>query len=223
MNNKLKVLCITGITAVTLIMAAFAVLIFKNINTVEDESEIVHEADAAEEHDNEAATSAPVKNAATVQPVSDKDNVISSNTEYILQNYYVNSSEGENLTEEKLPVPADFVALNYQKLQNYLDEYIENMPLEEYLNGLISYEIISFDKDKLVLRKTYGTDWNKDRYYICDKDGEIVVYYGDKETVYEYTGLPTEGLSEEDKLKLRLGYFVSDEEELYALLESYSS
>ena len=54
-------------------------------------------------------------------------------------------------------------------------------------------------------------------------NGEVVVYYSDKSTVYEYTGIRTDSLSEDEQVRIRIGYFVSDEEELYSLLESYSS
>ena len=64
---------------------------------------------------------------------------------------------------------------------------------------------------------------NEDEYYICDENGEIVVYYSDRQTIYEYTGITTEDLSDADRIKLGIGYYVSDAEELYALLESYSS
>jgi hypothetical protein len=54
-------------------------------------------------------------------------------------------------------------------------------------------------------------------------DGEVVVYYGDKKTVYEYTGIETKNLSREEKTMLKKGIEVKDEEELYQILENYSS
>lgn len=60
-------------------------------------------------------------------------------------------------------------------------------------------------------------------YYVQSLEGEIVVYYDDKETVYDYTGINTDSFGENDREKLKKGFFIEDEESLYALLESYSS
>ena len=69
----------------------------------------------------------------------------------------------------------------------------------------------------------YEKDEITDGYFITDIDGEIVVYNSDKESVYEYTGIKTETFDVKEQNRLEEGYYVSDEEELYALLESYSS
>lgn len=233
MSNKLKALCITGITAVTILIIAIVILFTVRTDDGADGSDNVSEADAAEKNtgnrytsidDNDvSASEAPEATDSGVRLTADSDVIINSNMEYILQKQYVSTDSGEKLEEEKLAVPAEFVALDRTKLQNYLDSYIDDMPLEEYLDGLIDFEIIELNKDKLVLRKTYGTDWNTDKFFLCENNGEIVVYYSDKKTVFEYTGIPIDSIGEEEQLKIRLGYFVSDEEELYALLESYSS
>ena len=54
-------------------------------------------------------------------------------------------------------------------------------------------------------------------------DGEVVVYYGDQKTVYEYTGISTDTLSKEEQMSLKNGIEVKDEDALYGLLENYSS
>lgn len=61
------------------------------------------------------------------------------------------------------------------------------------------------------------------RYYLIVVDGEVVVYYGDKKTVYEYTGIETKNLSKDDRKILKQGLEVKDDEELYSILENYSS
>ena len=143
--------------------------------------------------------------------------------EYVLQTYYVNSDKDEHLSEQECAVPSEFVTLDKSGLKKYLAGYMEDMPVREYLDGLISYEIIEFTDDKLVLRKTYASDWTNNEFCLCDVNGEIVVYYSDKSTVYEYTGIKTKDIDEEEQVRIKIGYFVADEEELYSLLESYSS
>ena len=55
------------------------------------------------------------------------------------------------------------------------------------------------------------------------EENEIVVYYSDKKRVFEYTGLMIDSLPEEELLKLEQGFYVKDKEELYGILENYSS
>lgn len=155
--------------------------------------------------------------------VTSMPDVISGKTKYMVQTYYVNTDSENKITEDEMPIPADIIAMDRQELEDYLKKYIDEMPLNEYLDGLLSYEIISFSGDKVVLRKTYASDWSENDYYVCDINGEVVVCYGDKKTVYEYTGIRTEDLSDNEQIKVKIGYFVANEEELYALLESYSS
>ena len=60
-------------------------------------------------------------------------------------------------------------------------------------------------------------------YFLRTLEGEIVVYYNDKETIFDKTGIDTSFLGESERERLKEGYFVENEESLYALLESYSS
>ncbi len=167
------------------------------------------------------ATQKPVTRASVNEEVS-KD-LITGETDFLMQTFYINTDEGEKLIEKSGPVPSEFIAKDRSQLQQYLDEYINDMPLSEYLDGLLSYEIVDFSNEKVILRKTYASDWTENDYYICDVNGEVVVYYADKNTVYEYTGIITEELSDEEQVRIKIGFFVSDEEELFSLLESYSS
>ena len=227
MNSKrLKILCITGITMFSILLVVFVCWIYlDNDDNIDDGIDKKYYMSRSGDN-NEAGslynnTSEPAKAYETVKP--EDSETITPDTKYILQTFYVDTMNGEQLNEEELTLPVDYIALNENELRNYLDEYIADMPLEEYLNGLISFEIISFDEEEVVLRKTYGNDWNRNEFYVSDSNGEVVVYYGDKETVYEYTGITTEELSDDDKIRLKLGCYVANAEELYALLESFSS
>ena len=54
-------------------------------------------------------------------------------------------------------------------------------------------------------------------------NNSIVVYYSDKQTVFEYTGISADELAEEDRAGLLYGVWVKDEDELYSILENYTS
>ncbi len=100
---------------------------------------------------------------------------------------------------------------------------MKDIPAEEFLKGLQSMGVTSFSNERLVVRKIYNSSKVEYKYYLIAVDGEVVVYYGDKKTVYEYTGIETEGLHEKEKNALKKGIEVSDEDELYSILENYSS
>lgn len=55
------------------------------------------------------------------------------------------------------------------------------------------------------------------------EDGKIVVYYSDLKTVYEYTDIEALYLPENTRNDLMKGIYIKDEDELFTLLESFSS
>lgn len=126
-------------------------------------------------------------------------------------------------TMQEIEPDQTVVGMTREELSAYLAGQFENMPASEFEKGLLSNELITFSKDKVILRKTYDSGKLDFLYYIAVKNGEIVVYYNDKETVYEYTGISAITLKEEERLALMEGVKVKTAEELFSLLESYSS
>ncbi len=45
-------------------------------------------------------------------------------------------------------MPSDFIGMEREELAAYLDAYMDNVSLDEYLEGLLSYEIMSFSSDE---------------------------------------------------------------------------
>ena len=60
-------------------------------------------------------------------------------------------------------------------------------------------------------------------YVMVAEDGYLTVYMADLVTVYMYTDIPLDGLSEELKDEIAKGKFFADLRELYQFLENYSS
>ena len=141
-------------------------------------------------------------------------------TEYILETYNISTGEGFS---ENLSIPPEFVGLNRVEVLSYLNAYMIEMPLEEYEKGLLSCELVSFSDKTIVLKKSYNSDAILYKYYIVVEDNVVVVYYCDKKTVYEYTGINAADLDMEERMRLSKGIEVETEEELYSILENYSS
>lgn len=118
-------------------------------------------------------------------------------------------------------VSKHLVGLSFEQLGKYYENYIQNLPVDEVSRGLQTINIVSFSKEQVVVEKIY--DASKVGYYIVDKLGEIKVYYNDKRTLYENTGIITSELPKSEKDVLEDGIFVDSTEEVMAILEGYSS
>ena len=145
---------------------------------------------------------------------------ITSDIEYIMETY---NGTGDDVHSETLQVPAELAGKTRSELEQYMQEYVSNPPLKESLNGLTDFEIVSFSAKRLVVRKTYQNMAKKNRYFLTIKNDEVVAYYNDKKTVYQFTGINPYNLSEDEQAKLAIGYYVKDEEQLFSILENYSS
>lgn len=148
------------------------------------------------------------------------ETIILPSTKYILQTYDITTG---NMSEEELKVPSYLVGLTRIQVIEYLHNYMKDLTFDEFKNGLTSFELLTFSEDKVTLRKTYNKDLVEYQFFLKSQNGKIVVYYGDQKTVYEYTEVAVDHLTQYEQLKLEEGIFVKDEEELYSILENYSS
>jgi len=141
-------------------------------------------------------------------------------TKYILEIY---DKATNKLESQELNPPAALVGLTREEVIGYLDEYMQDMTLSEYNKGLVAYELQSFSQDEIVIRKTYDASAVPFRFYVVVKNGYVVVYNSDLKSVYNYTGIEAASLPEKDRVELSQGIYVNTLEELYSLLESYTS
>lgn len=148
------------------------------------------------------------------------EETILPSTQFTLQTYDIKSTK---MQEEILPTPSYLVGLTRNEVIEYLDAYMEDLSWNEFEKGLTAFELMQFSKQKIVLRKTYNVDLVENKYYIKSQNGYIVVFYGDQKTVYDYTSVSVENLSQAEQQQLEEGIFVKDLDELYAVLENYSS
>ncbi len=156
----------------------------------------------------------------TVMTNEEPDITVQPDTNYVLETYNMKTEQTE--TQELNP-PAYLVGLTRDQVEEYLTTYMDDMPLSEYNKGLISFELVRFSSDTIVLRKSYNEDFVPFRFYVVVKDGYIVVYNSDLKSVYKNTHILASELSEEDRINLSQGIYVNSLDELYSLLESFSS
>lgn len=127
------------------------------------------------------------------------------------------------LNSETKTAPGFLIGMTREELTEYISRYMDNLSLAEYEAGLQAYEVVSFSENRVVLRKTYNADKVPYKYYVNISDGMVIVYYSDLKSVFEYTHIPAVDLAEDVRLSLIKGIYVKDREELYSLLESFSS
>ena len=99
---------------------------------------------------------------------------------------------------------------------------MEHLPTQEQLDGLTSYELISYEGLEIHLRKTYHQNSNGG-YIAKSFNGMVVILNGDGKTVYEYTEINIGALPEDLRNEILDGMKLETEEELYSFLENYSS
>lgn len=156
----------------------------------------------------------------TISTIKNPVDTIQASTKYILVNYDVSSGK-EDIQE--LNPPAFLVGLTREGVEDYLISYMEDLTLSEYNNGLLSFELMKFSGDEVILKKTYDESIVPYRFYLVVKDGFVIVYNSDLKSVHTYTGIEAQYLPEKDRIALSKGIYINSEDELYSLLESYSS
>lgn len=152
--------------------------------------------------------------------VSADETIITRKTTYVLEEYSLND---DTLSSEILTPPVEILGYDRKKMTEYIQEYMENLSPEEAGKGLISLELTSFSKDKVVLRKTYYQDKKKAQFYLDVQMGRVVVYQTEDDTLYAYTELKFNNLPEALQREILAGKYIETIEELYHFLESYSS
>ncbi|MDD3222262.1 MAG: hypothetical protein EOM34_08285 [Clostridia bacterium] len=149
-----------------------------------------------------------------------KENFILPETRLVVET--INLKTGEKVTEEK-SMPSVYLGLEREELSDKLNKYMDEMPVKEMEQGLVSYGVESYSTKKVVLKKIYYPDENYKKYYILYRQGRIVVYYSDRKTVLEYPDIHFRELPLNLQCELLSGKEIKDDEELYAFLQNYSS
>ena len=152
--------------------------------------------------------------------VSAAQDTVKPTATLIVETY--NASE-DVMTRKESTMPAAYLGLTRTGVMEKLDHYMDNRSISDLENGLVSFDLMYFSPECLMLRKTYQPDEDFHKYYIKLSKGCITVYYSDKKTVYEYTDIDFNALPAGVAANVISGMEVKDEKALYDFLEAYSS
>lgn len=152
--------------------------------------------------------------------VISNDDIIKASTKLIVESYNVKDGTSE---KEIITMPAMYLGLTRNGLIEQLDEYMNNLSIKDLEDGLISFNLLYYSQDYIMLRKTFNLSDDYHKYFVKLNRGQITVYYSDKKTVYEYTDIDINQLPESLQIEIINGKEIKDEKELYDFLENYST
>ena len=142
------------------------------------------------------------------------ENKILPTTEYILQRKSLNDG---SVSRTVLNLPESFVGMNRGEFLNAIKEAIAEK------ENTIGCSVLSFSSERVVVEETEFNPDEEQRFYLEVYEDKLVVLYGDKKTVYLETDIRIEDLPAEVDICSLDGYSISSEQELFDLLEAFSS
>lgn len=217
--SSLLFTCISAVFGLCYYLSFKNALIHYNRDAVEQNTEVLQEL-LLSSGENERLLNQLMKSNEEVISAASTGDSLRETAGYFLETVFLQNQTEET---EQLPLPGFMVGIDLKGLSTYLKGYMESMPVNEYLAGLVSYEIVSFSPDKVVLRKTYDESKVENEFYICRRGDFIVVYYSDLKTVYEYTDIRVNSLTEDVQDTINQGFYVKDIHDLYSILEGFTS
>lgn len=154
-------------------------------------------------------------------PVAVEDEqVICADTQYMIQEVDLKK---DTSVETKWKVPDQYIGMNRKQFVKEMELYQQAPSLKDQELGFVSVEVISFSRDKVVVRKNYIYKEASTSFYLVNEQNYVVVYCDDMQTVYMQTNIMLDSLPDHLKQEIIQNKYVATEEELYNFLESYSS
>ena len=152
--------------------------------------------------------------------VASSGETLCADTEYVLEETDI--LRGTSV-ETSWKIPHKYIGMDRENFLETMDLYAEHPPLSEIERGFVGLEVLSFSRERVVVRMDYRYVQPSESFYLAVTDHEVVVYLEDRTTVYINTGIALEDLPEALQLQIMDMLFVPDEETLYDFLETYSS
>lgn len=152
--------------------------------------------------------------------VASSGETLCADTEYVLEETDI--LRGTSV-ETSWKIPHKYIGMDRENFLESMDLYAEHPPLSEIERGFVGLEVLSFSRERVVVRMDYRYVQPSESFYLAVTDHEVVVYLEDRTTVYINTGIALEDLPETLQLQIMDMLFVPDEETLYDFLETYSS
>ncbi len=120
-------------------------------------------------------------------------------------------------------LPDKYVGMNREQFLQAMEVYEAFPPLSELERGFVGLEVLSFSRERVVVRMDYKFVQPSSSFYLAAYDNEVIVYLEDRKTVYIETDISLDSLPAHLQQNIIDMMWIRDEEELYSFLENYSS
>ena len=155
-----------------------------------------------------------------IKEVSSAGETLSADTKYVLEEMDLLQ---DCSVETVGKLPHKYIGMSREQFLDAMADYEAFPPLVEMERGFVSLEVLSFSRERVVVRMNYQYIQPSNSFYLAVRDNEVVVYLEDMETVYINTGISMETLPDELQQEIMQMLWVESEESLYDFLETYSS
>lgn len=155
-----------------------------------------------------------------IPTVLEEEQVIGADTQYIIEEVDLKK---DTSVETKWKVPDKYIGMNRKQFVKEMELYQQSPSLKDQELGFVSAEVVSFSKERVVVRKSYIFKEVSTSFYLVNEKNYVVVYCDDLRTVYMNTNITLDSLPDTLKQEIIQNKYIATEEELYNFLESYSS
>lgn len=149
-----------------------------------------------------------------------EEQVICADTRYIIEEVDL---KRDTSVETKWKVPDKYIGMDRQSFVREMELYQQSPSLKDQELGFVSIEVVSFSREKVVVRKNYIFKEQCTSFYLVNEKNYVVVYCDDMRTVYMNTNITLDSLPDAMQQEIIQNKYIGTEEELYNFLESYSS
>lgn len=172
------------------------------------------------DYGEETITSEEVQETPESVAVAASGETLCADTEYVLEETDIVRN---TTVETSWQIPHKYIGMDRESFLETMELYAAHPPLSEIERGFVGLEVLSFSRERVVVRMDYRYVQPSESFYLAVTDHEVVAYLEDRSTVYINTGIRLETLPEPLQLQIMDMLFVPDEEALYDFLETYSS
>lgn len=154
----------------------------------------------------------------SAEPAVKQEKVLTKDTKYVVKTICLPDTE---ISNEVLDIPYKYIGMNRESFLVAIENMNAAPQQSEQEKGFVSAYVETFSPERVKITMYYEPLEKK--LYLAIYNHQLVVFEEDMSTIYMRTGIYTDSLSEEAIIKLTNGVLIHSEQELYKLLESYSS
>lgn len=134
----------------------------------------------------------------------------------VIRDLYDNSQQ-----EQVDKIPTSFIGKDRKQIEKFIETYNLSPSLSDMEAGFIEEKLISYSIDEICIEKNIQSK-SFFGYFGC-QNGKVVIYDNQKNKIILYTDIKLSDLPEDLQKEVQAGQCIRNQEQVFGLLESYSS